>query len=336
MTPKFVRPVLVAVVLALASLPALASYRAPDETAAYPLSIPEAGTAKAKYEPLEVSARDDTKLVVHEWAPANVVPGKPVILFIHGMGMHGKPYKSIQAGFTSRGLVFVVPDLRGHGSSGGTREELAEPHVLRADIGAVIALVNNRYPEAPVVLVGESMGGLIAADYAWRGERRLGGLVLLAPAFDAHPALKAIAVQELKDLIKNKGRILLTTDENFKLSTRDEGFIKARKADKVALPAVKPTYIATIAASQRDWPDAAAGIKVPLFVGVGSEDKIVDAKQAKAVFDAAKTPKAAKTWRQWDDACHTLCWDPLTPKVMEEVAQWALKLPRGEPKKKGD
>jgi alpha-beta hydrolase superfamily lysophospholipase len=52
--------------------------------------------------------------------------------------MHGKPYASIAAGFTLKGLTFIVPDLGGHGRSQGTRGELAEPHVLRADLGAVI------------------------------------------------------------------------------------------------------------------------------------------------------------------------------------------------------
>src|SRR5262245_11839493 len=115
---------------------------------------------------IKVSARDGTQLRVHEWAPPEPQKGKPVVLFIHGIGMHGKPYGSIAAGFTSKGLTFVVPDLRGHGLSKGTRGELAEPYVLRADLGAVIGLVHKHHPGAPVVLAGESMGGLLAADYA--------------------------------------------------------------------------------------------------------------------------------------------------------------------------
>jgi alpha-beta hydrolase superfamily lysophospholipase len=298
----------------------------------YPLSIPPAADApKAKYEKLEVTARDDAKLVVHEWAPAKVVAGKPVILFLHGIGMHGKPYEAVQAGFTSRDLVFVVPDLRGHGSSDGKRGELAEPHVLRADIGAEIALIYNRYPDSPVVLVGDSMGGLLAADYAWRGERRLAGLVLLVPGFKVHPSQV-----KLSDLANALGPIPLAKEERLSPSTRDKGFIKARLADKLALPEVKTSYLLTISKMERDWPEAAAGIKLPLFVGVAGKDKIVDTERTKAVFDAAATPKADKTWRRWDDAYHTVCWDPQTPKIVEEVAQWALKLPKDETKKTKD
>jgi pimeloyl-ACP methyl ester carboxylesterase len=141
-----------------------------DAQEIYPISIPNPKDTPAPvYRGHSVAARDDTKLMVHEWAPPKLAPNKPVILFVHGIGMHGEPYASIAAGITSRGLVLVVPDLRGHGRSEGKREVLAAPHVLRADLAAVIALINNRYPGSPIVLAGESMGGLLATDYAWRG-----------------------------------------------------------------------------------------------------------------------------------------------------------------------
>ena len=291
----------------------------------YPESVPALrGSPEPQYERLEMSARDGTKLVVHEWAPLKAPAGKPVILFVHGIAMHGEPYASIQAGFTSRDLTFVVPDLRGHGRSEGKRGELANPHVLRADLGAVIALINKRHPDAPIVLAGESMGGLIAADYAWRGERRVAGLALLAPAFAVHPS--QIKLADLGNLFS--GRVPLDTDDKLRASTREEGFIHARKADKLALREVKTSYLTVIARLQREWPRAAAELKLPLFVGAAGKDRIVDPKAIKRVYDRVGTSKQGKTWRQWDEAYHTLCWDPLTPQVVEELANWALRFPK--------
>src|SRR5579871_980926 len=154
----------------------------------YPRSIPlPPGCPEPHYQQWQVPSRDSTRLAVHEWSPPQPVAGKPVVLLIHGIGFHGAPYAAVAAGFTCRGLILTAPDLRGHGQSGGTRGELAEAHVLRADIGAVIDQITRRYPGRPLILAGESMGGLIAADYAWRGEKRLDGLALLVPAFGVHP-----------------------------------------------------------------------------------------------------------------------------------------------------
>jgi len=301
----------------------------------YPESIlPPKDAPKAAYKFVELAARDGVNLAVHVWHPSPLrgrgaggegARAAPVILFIHGIGMHGEPHGAVQAGFTARGLPFIAPDLRGHGRSGGTRGELPEPHVLRADLGAVMALCNQQYPDAPIILVGESMGGLIAADYAWRGERRLTGMALLVPAFAVHKS--QINPKGFADALF--GKVLLADEAKLAPSTREPGFITARMADKLALHDVKTSYVTSLAALQRDWPRAASEVTCPLYIALAGKDRIIDAETTREVFDRAGTPKAQKTLRQWDDACHTLCWDPLTPQVIEDVAQWALGLAAG-------
>jgi alpha-beta hydrolase superfamily lysophospholipase len=291
----------------------------------YPLSIPvPRGSPPPVYRRLEVPARDGLKLLVHEWAPPMPVAGKPVALFLHGIGMHGEPYGAIAAGFTSRNVPFVVPDLRGHGRSEGTRGELAPPHILRADIGAAIDAIHKRYPDAPVVLLGDSMGGVIAADYAWRGEKRLAGLALMVPAFGLNPSQWHKPSGDIKNLLTN-GRIALGTEAKMRPSTRSEGFLKARLADKLALSEVKLSYLTAIAEMQTEWPRAADGIKVPLFVCVGGKDQVIDNALARRFFDRAATPKENKTWRKVDGAYHTVCWDPATPELIAELVQWILE-----------
>jgi alpha-beta hydrolase superfamily lysophospholipase len=290
----------------------------------YPLSIPvPPGGPAPVYRRLEVSARDGLKLLVHEWAPQKPVAGKPVALFLHGIGMHGEPYGAVAAGFTSRNVPFIVPDLRGHGRSEGPRGELASPHVLRADIGAVIDAIRKRYPDAPVVLLGDSMGGVIATDYAWRGEKRLAGLALMVPAFGLNPSQWSQPGGDFTNLLTN-GRISLGTEAKMRPSTQSEGFLKARLADKLALPEVKLSYLTTIAEMQTEWPRAAAGINVPLFVCVGGKDQVIDNALARRFFDRTATPKEDKTWRKADGAYHTVCWDPATPELIAELVQWIL------------
>jgi alpha-beta hydrolase superfamily lysophospholipase len=296
---------------------------------AYPVSIPVApGTAAPIYQRLEVAARDGIKLAVHTWAPADRAPGRPVVLFVHGIGMHGEPYGAIAAGFTRHGIPLVVPDLRGHGRSEGPRGVLAEPHVLRADLGSVFGWIHKRYPGAPVVLLGDSMGGLLAADYAWRGEQRLAGLALLVPAFGVSAARLEKPGAELLAAV-GSGRVTLGTPEKINASTRDPGFARARLADTVALADVSLSYLLTLARLQQDWPRAAAEIRVPLFLAVAGKDQIVDNQATARFFERAATPPGDKTWRRLENAFHTVCWDPETPRLVEDLAQWVLKRSAG-------
>lgn len=291
----------------------------------YPQSIPlPPGTPAPVYKRLEIPARDHARLIVHEWAPPKLIAGKPVALFLHGIGMHGEPYGSVAAGFTTQGIPFIVPDLRGHGRSGGTRGELASPSLLRADVGAAIAHIHRRYPDAPVVLLGDSMGGVLATDYAWRGEQRLAGLALLVPAFGLNLSQMQRPGGDLASLL-TKGNVLLGTEKKMRPSTQSEGFLKARLADKLALREVKLSYLTTIGEMQGDWSRAAAEIKLPLFVCVAGADRVIDNARARRFFDRAATPAEDKTWRKLDGAYHTVCWDPATPELVSELARWILQ-----------
>jgi alpha-beta hydrolase superfamily lysophospholipase len=294
----------------------------------YPVSVPVMpGMQPPVYQRLEVAARDGIKLTVHEWAPARRAVGAPVVLFLHGIGMHGEPEGAVAAGFTRHGLVFAAPDLRGHGRSEGARGVLPEAHVLRADLGAILGLMGKRYPGAPITLVGDSMGGLLAVDYAWRGERRLARLVLLGPAFRVHPGTVENPVSELLGAV-GRGRVALGTADKIGPCSRDPGFVRARLADRLALPEVRLSYLLTLAQLQQDWPRAAPEIRLPLFVAVAGKDRVVDNQESERFFKRAATPSADKVLRRFEDACHTLTWDPVAPVLVEELAQWIRQAPR--------
>jgi alpha-beta hydrolase superfamily lysophospholipase len=291
---------------------------------AYPQSIPvPRGTPPPDYFRIEVLARDGIKLLVHEWAPAKPVPGKPVVLFLHGIGMHGEPYGAIAFGFTARGIPFVVADLRGHGRSGGLHGELAAPHILRADVGAVLGLIDRRHPGAAVVLVGDSMGGALATDYAWRGERRLAGLALLVPAFGVNPGQWGEVGRDLLPVLG--GRFPLATEARLAPSTRSPGFLKARLADPLALADVPVAYLTTIGSLERELPRAAGEIKLPLFVCVAGDDRVTDLGATRRFFDRAATPRADKVWLELKGTRHTVCWDPATSGMVDELAAWVLR-----------
>jgi alpha-beta hydrolase superfamily lysophospholipase len=288
----------------------------------YPRTVPlPRDCPEPRYARMEVAARDGLKLTVHEWAPPQLVAGKPVVLLIHGIGFHGEPYGSVAAGFTCRGITLAALDLRGHGRSQG---ELAELQVIRSDIGAALELMSRRHPNAPVYLAGESMGGLVAADYARRGEKRLAGLVLLAPAFGVHPS-RVQPAAGVAGFLKN-GRIALDTPENLAATTRDEQFVKAKRADPLALHAVRPLYLAWIARQQLEWPRAAGEIKCPLYIAIAGQDKVVDNKVSGMVYAGAGVPNGQKKrWKEWREAYHSLCWDPATPQVVADVVEWMLQ-----------
>jgi alpha-beta hydrolase superfamily lysophospholipase len=69
------------------------------------------------------------------------------------------------------------------------------------DLNAVVDAVMDGRPGLPVVLVGHSMGGLIAARYAQRHGDRLAGLVLSAPVMGSwDQATDLLGMEEIPDV----------------------------------------------------------------------------------------------------------------------------------------
>ncbi len=117
------------------------------------------------------------------WAELPRSQRRPPLLFVHGLG-HGAWCWSEHwlAAAAERGYPAYAVSLRGHGGSGGAK---ALGRSLMRDYVHDVMQTIAELPEPPV-LIGHSMGGIIAQLVADRYPLR--GLVLLAPA-PAHGAL---------------------------------------------------------------------------------------------------------------------------------------------------
>ncbi len=136
-------------------------------------------------------------------------PGKrPGVVWLGGYrsDMLGTKAETLAGWADKNGRAFLRHDYSGHGESGGA---FAEGTVSRW-LGESLA-VFERFTEGPQVLVGSSMGAWIALrmveELRKAGERRVAGLVLLAPApdFTAELIEPALTDAQKRDLAE-KGR----------------------------------------------------------------------------------------------------------------------------------
>jgi alpha-beta hydrolase superfamily lysophospholipase len=290
----------------------------------YPVSVAlPPGSPPPSYHAQRVTARDGILLHFHEWSPPGDSPAKVIVVFLPGIGMHGAPYRAVAAGFTTRGVTLIVPDLRGHGRSGGERGTLADAATLRSDLDCILDMLNDRHRGVPIVLAGESMGGLLAANYARSRQHRLAGLALLAPYFQLHPSRLQGLGGAAGALLAN--RVPIDTDEQLLPSTRMPDFAAAKKRDPFAVHEVRPSYLLQIASISVNWPKIAAEIRLPLHVRTAGDDKIVDNNIVFLFYQLAGTPPAKKSYASYPKARHTLCWDPDSPEIIEDLVQFALE-----------
>lgn len=135
-----------------------------------------------------LTTADGLKLHLREWPCADA---RGTVLILHGLGEHIGRYEHVAAQVLRSKRHVVGYDHRGHGASEGARGRLGRSDDLLRDLALVIDAARLRHP-GPVVLLGHSMGGLVAARMVAGGleasppawHREVEGLVLSSPALD--------------------------------------------------------------------------------------------------------------------------------------------------------
>jgi pimeloyl-ACP methyl ester carboxylesterase len=109
------------------------------------------------------SMDDGTPLSALSW---RADPGRPAVLVVHGWQSRGANHVDFAERCAERDWGVVVPDLRGHGDSGGA----VGPQMVD-DLLAVMATLRE-WGHPRIAVRGSSMGGLLGLHAAARGEAR--------------------------------------------------------------------------------------------------------------------------------------------------------------------
>jgi alpha-beta hydrolase superfamily lysophospholipase len=115
-----------------------------------------------------------------------------IALIVHGYAEHVGRYAHVAERLVADGAAVYGPDHLGHGRSEGERALIVAGEHLTADLDLVAQLARDEHPGLPVVVIGHSMGGLIAARYAQAHPDELAALVLSGPVIGRNPELEAL------------------------------------------------------------------------------------------------------------------------------------------------
>jgi alpha-beta hydrolase superfamily lysophospholipase len=243
------------------------------------------------------------------------------VVISHGYAEHGGRYRHVAERLTGAGLAVVVPDHRGHGRSDGRPVSVARFDTYVDDLHQVLRDAAAEWGEAPTILLGHSMGGLIAAVYALHHPEELRGLVLSAPAVvSAGISAPAIAIGRLLARVAPElGVIKLPLDR----ISRDPSVVAAYMAD----PLVHPRRLrARLGAEMlRAIVEVAAGLPqltMPVLVMQGSDDALVDPTAAAYVHE--RVGSRDRSIRIYPGLYHEIFNEPERDQVLDDLVEWVL------------
>jgi len=159
-----------------------------------PFSFAEIFAQKKEQAPPDsatIIASDGVKLFVAIYEPLsqqeniNETDNISLVLY-HGGGCHsGAGYQDLARNLSQTiGVAVYLPDLRGHGASGGPRGDAPSKEQVWKDVDSVLDFVSLRKPNTILYLGGHSSGGGLVVNYATKhANKRLNidGCILVAP-----------------------------------------------------------------------------------------------------------------------------------------------------------
>ena len=129
---------------------------------------------------LDVDWRAHRRSVEIDGRRVNVVElgsGEPEVVFVHGLAGSWQNWLENMPHFAAAGHRVIAFDLPGFGESEPPREKISIP-----GYGRLVDTLLDRLGVGPAVLIGNSMGGFIAAEVAIQYPARVRRLVLVSAA----------------------------------------------------------------------------------------------------------------------------------------------------------
>jgi alpha-beta hydrolase superfamily lysophospholipase len=264
---------------------------------------------------LRLRSRDGLDLAVHHW-PASA-PQRFTFVVAHGLGEHAGRYQRFAAWFGARGVGVYAIDHRGHGLSGGPRGHAPSQAALLDDLDQVVTLATHDVTKP--VLVGHSMGGLIAIAYALAHPDRIQRAVFSAPALMVKQRLP-LWMEWLKPVHHVLPRLTVPNSLDVRTLSRDPAVVEAYQADPLVHDRIS-ARLGAVTMGQGEALIARAGeLRVPFLLLQGAEDGLVDPQGSERFFAGATVPGSA--FKLYPGLYHEIFNEPEQARVYQDILDW--------------
>jgi len=268
---------------------------------------------------------DGLKLHVQHWPASD--PARGTVLIVHGLGEHIGRYAALAGRLNAWGWHAVGHDQRGHGRSDGARGALARRDALLQDLALVVDAVRAGLP-SPVVLLGHSLGGLVAARFVAGGTepntrdapwfREVDALVLSSPAFD--PGMSATQKLLLAVLGALAPNVAVNNGLKPEWISRDAAIVDAYKTDALVHERVTPRLVRFIVDGAALVAERAGAWRVPTLLMWAGADRCVAPAGSRDFAVAA--PRVLVQAQEFNICFHEIFNEPEKEEVFALLERW--------------
>ncbi|PZQ21681.1 MAG: alpha/beta hydrolase [Sphingopyxis macrogoltabida] len=264
------------------------------------------------------SAAAGAALHVTHWLPPG--PPKAVVLLAHGYAEHAGRYAHVARRLTEAGYAVYAVDHWGHGRSDGEGGFVPRFSVFLDGMAELLTLAEINHPGVPRLLMGHSMGGLIATLFLIDRQDAFAAAALSGPAIvaAAPPSRFTVWISGLLSRFAPRLGVLALDDAGV---SRDPAVVAAYRADPLV-------YGGKIGARLgREMMDAmaaaqagAAAITLPILIQHGEADRLTAPAGSRYLFDHVASKD--KRLEIYPGLFHEIYNEPERDAVLDDLIDW--------------
>jgi acylglycerol lipase len=242
---------------------------------------------------------DGTDIVWMAWLPE----GKPkaVVNIIHGYDEHIRRYTNVVNELVPDGYAIFGVDHRGHGKSGGKRCHVNSfTEYIIDELKFMRDIIRKEYPNAPLFIVGHSMGSIIAMNLVENHPEGIKGVVLSGSGSYYGPNTKK------SDILMSKigSKLFPSIHIKFPMApdfiTHDPEVLDAYINDKLRCGKITPRLAEQLMSFLIEGAQNAGMIKMPMMLQYGTLD--ISFSKQKELFDNMGSKD--KTYKRYEGFKH--------------------------------
>ena len=278
----------------------------------------------AHLDTLSFVTEDGERLPLREW-PAKGTP-KAVIIAVHGFNDYSRFFDKPATYLSEHGIASFAYDQRGFGAAPG-RGLWAGTEAYGHDLMTLTRLIRRRYPQSPLFLLGESMGGAVVMTAVNNDSTdQIDGIILVAPALWARETMPWYQAGLLWTLAHTIPWLKLTGEGVVEVMPSDNvEMLRELGRDPWVIKGARVETLYGLADLMDQAFDSAGTLHEDTLLMYGERDEIIPKKPTYAFlkkFLRNDSERAEKTIAFYPQGYHMLLRDLQAKKTWQDINAW--------------
>jgi acylglycerol lipase len=275
---------------------------------------------------------DGVNLPLRQWLPKN--EPKAILIALHGFNDYSHFFDSPGKFFSDQGIACFAYDQRGFGAA-PHRGLWAGQEAYTSDLKSLASLLKQRYPNRPIFLLGESMGGAVVITAMSKSSMpEISGIILSAPALWARSAMPWYQTGLLWTLAHSLPWLTLTGRGVHVTPSDNIEMLRALGRDPWVIKGTRVETIYGLANLMDAAYDSAALLNGNTLMLYGEKDDIIPQKPTYEFLQKfLASNKTDKTVAFYQKGYHMLLRDLQGSTAWKDIAAWinedGIRLPSG-------